>query len=109
MLPGGELGDWDYQQSWGAGVRQTENGWEMTYTGGAVTDGSYQAHVGYAYSNDGIHWTKYADNPIVSVDDHSTLFTSLVVHEGQYFVYYGLTPNTGTAFTEPHVAVGTIE
>jgi predicted GH43/DUF377 family glycosyl hydrolase len=109
VLLGGEIGDWDGQQSWGAGVQQSDNAWEMTYTGGATTGGVYQAQVGYAHSDDGIHWTKYADNPIISVDDHSTLFTSLVIHEGQYFVYYGLTSTNGEAFTEAHLAIGTVE
>lgn len=109
VLPGGESGSWDGEQSWGAGVQITERGWEMTYTGGATLDGVYRAQVGYAYSDDGIHWTKYANNPIVSIDSNLTLFTSLLVHDGTYYVYYGLAPGNNNPITEANLAMGTVE
>jgi hypothetical protein len=105
----GETGEWDSQQSWGAGVQLTERGWEMVYTGGARLDGVYRAQIGYAYSDDGINWTRYAQNPIVSVSNHLTLFTSLVIQDGTYYVYYGLARNDGSAFTEANLVIGTVE
>lgn len=109
ILRAGVIGEWDSQQAWGAGVIQTENGWEMTYTGGSTVNGIYQAHIGFAFSEDGVHWTKYEANPVISIDEHSTLFTSLLIYEEEYYVYYGLTDTNGTAFTEANLAIGTVE
>jgi predicted GH43/DUF377 family glycosyl hydrolase len=108
VLETGESDEWDFTVAWGAGVKLTDNGWEMTYTGGTSIGGPFQGKVGYATSEDGINWTKYTANPVVEIEDHSTLFTSLEILEGTYYVYYGLTSTDGAAFTEAHLSTGTV-
>lgn len=101
-----DSGAWDSNVSWGSGIRQTDTGWEMFYTGGATVEGVFRSSIGYAYSEDGLTWTRYAGNPVVTYEDNATLFVSFVVQDGQYFVYYGLSPFTRK--TEPGVATGTV-
>jgi hypothetical protein len=88
--------------------QQTEHGWEMFFSGGPANPSpGNEIMLGYATSEDGIHWTTYPD-PVVHVDDQLILFTSFVIQDGTYFVYYGVAPATGSAKTEPHLATGTI-
>ncbi len=47
-----------------------ENGtYKMWYTGGGAVDPDTILHsnIGYATSSDGVHWTKYAQNPVLDV------------------------------------------
>ncbi len=105
----GERGAWDDQLAWGSSIQRTENGWEMVYSGGTqALSGPFVIGVGYAYSEDGINWTRYADNPIVLIEDNLTLFPALVTTESDYLVYYGLAPAGGGSKTEIHLATGTI-
>ncbi|WP_238881255.1 hypothetical protein [Clostridium sp. YIM B02551] len=66
VLPRGCHGQWDENYACeGAVVIRTEpNCFKMWYSGGV--DSSHEG-IGCASSNDGIHWTKYADNPIFSI------------------------------------------
>jgi sucrose-6-phosphate hydrolase SacC (GH32 family) len=69
-----------------------EDGWEMFYAGGSVVDDKAKTAISYATSPDGIHWTRYADNPILDVPDaahHHPLVQSVVVVDDIYYVYYG--------------------
>lgn len=99
---------WDSQVSWGAGVRQTEHGWEMVYTGGVTDSNGFKSALGYAFSEDGIHWTKYNKNPVVLLENELVLFASLLVQDGQYLAYYGVAPGNGTSLTQPNLAIGSV-
>jgi hypothetical protein len=76
---------WDRAYIAGSMVRRSENGWEVFYAG---SDYSYSFSVGYATSEDGITWTRYKDNPVLSQGGVSFAPDSLVVVDGAYYLYY---------------------
>lgn len=106
VLPTGQFDErdapvWDDSVSWGGAVRLTENGWEMFYTGGTST-----YDVGFAYSADGIQWTRYGEGPVIDIQRGNTLFGSAVWHDdGTIFVYFGWARGTPT---DPSMAIGTV-
>jgi hypothetical protein len=109
VLPVGPDGSWDSTSVWGCAVLKTSSGWEMFYTG---SDGQ-QVQIGYAASPDGIHWTKFEDNPILtpvmdsllSQDALPILQSPSVIAQGStYIVYYDYGVSTGSI----GVATGTI-
>jgi predicted GH43/DUF377 family glycosyl hydrolase len=107
ILPSGEVGAWDFTVAWGVGVVKTELGYEMIYTGGASGDGGFKSSLGYAFSEDGIHFTPYEHNPVIELEgDLITLFVSLLEQDGQYMAYYGVAPGSA-ALTQPNLAIGT--
>ncbi len=57
----GAAGEWDSDIVWEAAVLRYENVFHMFYIGNVML-------VGYATSEDGLHWTEYADNPILEAD-----------------------------------------
>lgn len=61
----GTTGDWDNDYVSRCTVLEKDGVYHMWYSGG---DGSMDEGIGYAYSLDGINWTK-ADDPIFSIDD----------------------------------------
>ncbi len=93
VLRPGASGDWDDESLWGCSVLKTRDGWEMFYSGshsGAV-------QIGYATSDDGIHWTRYDGNPIFTLEEDPVatksepyvLESPFVVFNGStYLLYY---------------------
>jgi hypothetical protein len=73
VLSPGPSGSWEPGVVHYPRVIKRDSLYEMWYAGAASTGGPWQ--IGYATSADGIHWTKYAHNPVVrlgpagSVDD----------------------------------------
>ncbi len=57
--------------------------WKMWYTGYNY-DRSKTMHLGYATSNDGIHWERYSENPIF--DEYWTEDVFVVRHKGTYYM-----------------------
>jgi predicted GH43/DUF377 family glycosyl hydrolase len=55
--------DWDYSNVWSASIIKRGTEYEMYYAGNSNNN---HHKIGYAYSNDGISWTKYEDNPVMS-------------------------------------------
>jgi hypothetical protein len=66
VLKYGDVNDWDGKFIWLPSALKKENGYEMYYTGCSYID---TWGIGYATSPDGITWTKYADNPIYTLED----------------------------------------
>jgi len=111
VLTLGAAGSWDSALAWGSSVQHSPNGWEMFYYGGSDLNGGPGIKIGYAYSADGIAWTKYQNNPIISLDKQDAPFeqffpTFLLNADSTYSVYYAVTP--GGVFTEIHLSTGTI-
>lgn len=89
LVPGGE-GEWDEFGAERPRVVQTPDGWVMVYrTQGQ--QGNLPTALGLATSEDGIHWQKYADNPIVTPDSmrggNSLWFFSLLHQDDTYYLY----------------------
>jgi PKD repeat protein/predicted GH43/DUF377 family glycosyl hydrolase len=91
VLPLGAYGEWDAATVVGGYARQTASGWEMLYTG---VDSSWASiSLGYAASADGIHWHKYAGNPVLEPRDdpvatYRVAFPATVLSDTTYLVYY---------------------
>src|SRR5262249_55938614 len=102
----GAVGQWDAKIAWAGSVQHTTNGWEMFYYGGTQLSGGPNIKIGYAYSADGIAWTKYPD-PVIGFEDRQAFFPSFVVSaDSTYNVYYAVT--VGTAATNIYLSKGTI-
>lgn len=67
ILTPGESGSWDSRRVEHARVHQTPTGWVMFYR--ATSTGPGVSGVGYATSEDGIHWTKEQDQPVIGAAD----------------------------------------
>jgi len=67
--------------------------WKMWYVG--YKPDKTHAQVGLATSIDGIHWTKYADNPVVrngalgEFDDRGVVEPKVIYYKGKYYMVYG--------------------
>jgi hypothetical protein len=83
--------------------------WKMWYSGGLFGAGG----IGYAYSADGISWTKYASNPVLAPTgagwEQHLIYPGSIVRRGEtYYLFYNGYPTgdaTGLAglatFTDP--------
>lgn len=65
--------------------------WKMWYAG---MEGFGEYKIGYAESPDGVHWTKYDDNPVLTLgdstlDDVSLSAPSVLYRDGLYRMWYG--------------------
>jgi len=86
----GGPGAWDSGSTLFGSVVALDDGYVGIYEG---EDGQ-QMQLGLAYSEDRIHWTRFADNPIVrtehSYQTHSTFVCAplLVFHEGTLYLLY---------------------
>ena len=63
----GERVDWDYFCAADCSVLKDGDTYKMWYTGSGQTetDSVIRVRIGYAYSSDGISWTKYENNPVL--------------------------------------------
>ncbi|MDO6439924.1 glycosylase [Cyclobacterium sp. 1_MG-2023] len=59
-------GDWDSGIRERGFIMKEEDGYHMWYTGFDKYDDNRMLKLGYAFSEDGIEWTRYKDNPIFS-------------------------------------------
>jgi len=82
-------------------VLKTDRGWEMFYEG-RKGDDYFESKIGYASSPDGVHWSKYQDNPIL----RRTRSPSSAIKIGStYYLYSHSTWNYDQIFA----ATGTID
>ncbi len=102
VLVAGSPGDWD---SDGVGlpcVLYNGSAYEMWFSG---FDGSNRGRIGYATSSDGINWTKYTGNPILTEglpgewDDQGPMGSSVLMNPSGYDMWFGgLNVNGSTGF-----------
>lgn len=90
----GKPGEWDHDIVLAGPVLPISSGFE-TYYYGSVTpkteDDIWEAgSIGYATSEDGIHWEKYKNNPVYSVEDDPYYFKMLkkeaIIHDPRILV-----------------------
>lgn len=92
----GESGSWDELKVWAPTVLHHSSTWEMWYVGYSEGTGS---QIGYATSQDGLHWVKYWDNPVLSPSffdewESSGLISPHVIYEdGLYYMWYSNDPH----------------
>jgi hypothetical protein len=92
VLRPGAAGSWDSKGAFNPAVVVKDGTWYMTYRGNDVPappDGPPASQIGAATSTDGVHWTKFTDNPIVSRvgDNDSVEDPDMVVPSGQSQFY----------------------
>lgn len=85
----GAPGEWDVTSALSPSVIKTKCGYEMWYAGENFSTG--QQNLGYATSPDGIHWTKYAKNPVLLTDSWNValVFPSVILDGNSYRMWYG--------------------
>jgi predicted GH43/DUF377 family glycosyl hydrolase len=112
-----ENGAWDDSRIISPIVRQTDKGWVMFYNGQAETllaDMSFSTYgIGFAYSEDGIHWTRFGDSPLLLPQGDSVFnVESLVIQDNIYYLYLSIlslaSEQAGTATTNIGVITGTV-
>jgi len=93
---------WEYHVMQERVMKISENQWFMWYSTYA---GGKPRVTGVATSEDGIHWSKYEDNPVLTLgedgewDDYSA-FQPLVFHQDDYFhmIYTGSSTTNSTGY-----------
>jgi predicted GH43/DUF377 family glycosyl hydrolase len=81
VLTAGPAGSWEADMVFSGSVLYHNSKYHMWYGGGKGSVGS----IGYAYSDDGIAWTKYSGNPVLVPGDSSAFDASL---GGGYVLFY---------------------
>lgn len=69
VLPTGDKKAWDSNGSWFPFVYEMNGGYNMFFTGLTFRNRYEESSIGFATSNDGIHWKEYPHNPVFSVKD----------------------------------------
>lgn len=59
---------WDSYTTWTGSVVQHQGLWYLFYTGGSLAEDARVQRIGFATSEDLIHWHKYEDNPVLVGD-----------------------------------------
>lgn len=89
VLSPGETGSWDELFLWTPQIVRDENKFYLFYLGGNV---SGRMAVGFATSDDGFHYTKFAGNPVLSPDnsgfDAFTVGPGMVVKDDSLWRMY---------------------
>jgi hypothetical protein len=95
-----ERGNWDDGGIQTPSIRRTDSGYEMVYSGytNLPQDPSinyFLVGIGYAYSEDGISWTRVSDNPLfLSDSEEGPLNPSFYETENGLFVMYAMLQQT---------------
>ena len=99
VLARGEEGAWDAGFTFMGNVLYEEGVFHMFYIGGEGDFNESNLALGYASSEDGLHWTKYAGNPLLPLDGNARLesvFSAVPIHDADMWVLY-ITPHIGRA------------
>jgi predicted GH43/DUF377 family glycosyl hydrolase len=92
VLRVGSVGEWDHGSVLGASILYEGAIYKMWYSGKAQSGTSSTISIGYATSSDGIHWTKYAGNPVFAAgpdyDRNGVLYPAVISLGSSYVMYY---------------------
>jgi hypothetical protein len=56
-------------------------GWRENYPVGALK-------IGYAFSSDGVHWTRHPHNPVIETPDDNAYYAPFILDGSTFFVWY---------------------
>ena len=91
VLAAGRSHEWDGAALTASCVLQEGTGYKMWYT---AHDGLSSQHIGLAESPNGVQWTKYGGNPVISIDDSSSSDTPVrpwvITEDGSYRIWYSV-------------------
>jgi predicted GH43/DUF377 family glycosyl hydrolase len=99
VLGTGPSGTWDASTVFSPDVVWNGTGYMMYYVGDGGTTSLFR-QIGVAFSSDGIHWTKYSGNPVIThgpgtYDAQYTRGPSVIYDGGTYKMWYwGVAPPT---------------
>jgi predicted GH43/DUF377 family glycosyl hydrolase len=109
----GTPGQWDGGSVNDEWVLYESGQYKMWYGGQTIVDGNVTAYqIGYATSPDGIHWTKYAGNPVLTQgpsgtwDDRYVHIPTVIRNGSSYVMYYSGT-STKTSVHEVSLGMAT--
>lgn len=97
VLEVGPSGSWDDDDLLVSMILEVEDTLRMWYSGAEDNNNHYA--IGYAWSIDGITWTKWANNPVLELgidgswDASSVNFPRVLYQDGEYIMYYGANGN----------------
>ena len=101
ILTVGEAGAWDSGIVFTGNVLYNDGKFHMLYAGG--TEVNATPAIGYATSEDGLHWTKYEDNPVLEMDPTITkagIFWMSPVFDGEnWTVFFSFAQYRGSPTT----------
>ncbi|MBN1944539.1 MAG: hypothetical protein JW797_02635 [Bradymonadales bacterium] len=105
VLIGGAAGQWDHYSLYFPAVIRLDSRWYLFYSANEATDRPYQT--GLAVSDDGIHWSRHPENPVLTLGDggqwdSSTVWgASLVLEHDRLRMWY-----SGSIQAEPGQRIG---
>ena len=90
VLDAGLAGSWDDHAAQAPAVVKAGGLFHMFYNGNNISPDVNAFHIGYAFSHDGIHWTKCSGNPVLSMGnpsewDGQSLGTMAVLYRDRKF------------------------
>ncbi len=108
IMPSGGVGDWD-EYLWEARVTRDGDVYKMWYQGATAYNAPFKT--GYATSSDGINWTKYSGNPVLSGeagewDEDYVGFRNVIKRDGVYHAWYEATESQYSPLINFRVGVG---
>ncbi len=101
VLQNGPKGSWDNSVVFSPTVVWNGTGYTMYYVGDGGNSSSFR-QIGVAFSADGVHWTKYAGNPVIThgpgtYDQRYTRGPTVLYDSGTYKMWYwGTAPPNAT-------------
>jgi sucrose-6-phosphate hydrolase SacC (GH32 family) len=91
----GEADEWDFLGLSTSNILQTEAGWELFYVGydrSMFTSATnyLPLQLGYATSEDGIHWEKYEGGPVLDTGEVAAPLINVAKIDETYHIYYDI-------------------
>lgn len=102
VMTTGKKGEWDCGFVWMPNVTKNDDGYRMYYSASDVNVRKELKSIGYSTSRDGIHWKKYAHNPVYSSSQDPFALSggitgyienpALLYHDTRCLMYYECGP-----------------
>jgi predicted GH43/DUF377 family glycosyl hydrolase len=87
LQPGQDPGAWDAFRVVNPTVVSDGSAYHMLYAGTRIQGSQEIGKIGYAFSSDGIHWTKHRDNPVIETSDDYAVFAPMIFDGATFFMW----------------------